>query len=184
MLKATELDFDKIYTEYQPKIFRYLSRVTSEVEAEDLTQEVFLKANHALETFRGESQLSTWLYRIATNTVIDKMRSTAFRQNAQESALDDTCETQTNLIWSEEESGSLEGVLLQKQRFDCFASFVRKLPMNYRIIVILSDLEELTCKEIAEMFGLSPEVVKIRLHRGRAKLFQELKGHCKPEEWL
>jgi len=184
MLNTGELDFEKVYADYEPKILRYLIRLTGDSEAEDLTQEVFVKVSRALETFRGESQLSTWLYRIATNSALDKMRTRSFRQNAQESALNDSCNTQGKVIWTGEESPSLEQILLQKDRFHCFAGFVQKLPVNYRLVVMLSVMEELACNEIADILGLGQDVVKIRLHRGRARLFQELKAHCKPEDWL
>ena len=184
MLNSTGLDFETIYTDYQPKILRYLSRLTDESEAEDLTQEVFVKVSRALGTFRGDSRLSTWLYRIATNTAIDKIQSSSFRQNAQTSALDDSCEAPTKDIWTGEEAPALEQILLQKDRFHCFSNFVQKLPINYRLVVMLSEMEELTCEEIGEIIGLSQNVVKIRLHRGRVKLLQELKAHCRPEEWL
>ena len=184
MVNPNGLNFETIYTDFQPKILRYLSRMTDEREAEDLTQEVFVKVNRALETFRGDSQLSTWLYRIATNTAIDKIQSSSFRQNAQESTLDDSCDAQTKDIWTGEESPALEQILLQKDRFHCFTNFVRNLPVNYRMVVMLSDMEEMTSKEIAEILGVSQAVVKTRLHRGRAKLLQELKANCRPEEWL
>jgi RNA polymerase sigma-70 factor (ECF subfamily) len=184
MVNYSQLDFEKIYDDYQPKILRYLSRLIDDSEAEDLTQEVFVKVSRALETFRGESQLSTWLYRIATNAAIDKMRSAAFRQDAQAGPLDDSSETQDKELWTGDGTPSLEQILLQKERYRCFASFVKDLPVNYRLIVMLSEIEELTCYEIADVLGLSQDVVKIRLHRGRARLFQELKAHCRPEEWL
>jgi RNA polymerase sigma-70 factor, ECF subfamily len=184
MVNYSQLDFEKIYDDYQPKILRYLSRLIDDSEAEDLTQEVFVKVSRALETFRGESQLSTWLYRIATNAAIDKMRSAAFRQDAQAGPLDDSSETQEKEVWIGDGTPSLEQILLQKERYRCFASFVKDLPVNYRLIVMLSEMEELTCNEIADVLGLSQDVVKIRLHRGRARLFQELKAHCRPEEWL
>ena len=184
MLNSNSLDFENIYADFQPKILRYLSHLTGDREAEDLTQEVFVKASRALETFRGDSQLSTWLYRIATNTAIDKIQSSSFRQNARESTLDESCDAQTKDIWSGEESPAIEQILLQKDRFHCFSSFVQKLPLNYRMVVMLSEMEEMTCKEIAEILGVSQAAVKIRLHRGRARLLQELKANCRSEEWL
>ena len=184
MLNTGELDFEKVYDDYQPKILRYLSRLTDDSEAEDLTQEVFVKVSRALETFRGESQLSTWLYRIATNVAIDRTRTVAHRQDAQTGSLDDSSETLDREVWTGEGTPSLEQILLQKERYRCFAGFVKDLPVNYRLVVMLSEIEELTCNEIADILGLSQDVVKIRLHRGRTRLLQELKIHCKPEEWL
>ena len=60
-MNDSELEFQKIYDAYQPRLLRYLVRLIGEHDAEDLTQEVFVKVNQALKTFRGESQLSTWL---------------------------------------------------------------------------------------------------------------------------
>jgi RNA polymerase sigma-70 factor (ECF subfamily) len=74
-MEACALEFQKIYDTYQPKILRYLTRMVGESDAEDLTQDVFVKVNKALGDFRGESKVSTWLYRIATNVAMDRMRS-------------------------------------------------------------------------------------------------------------
>jgi len=63
-MKKGEIRFQQIYDEYQGKICRYLTRMVGENEAEDLTQEVFVKIGQALESFRGESSLSTWIYQI------------------------------------------------------------------------------------------------------------------------
>ena len=184
MSSSTELDFEKVYDNYHPKIFRYLTRLIGDGDAEDLTQEVFVKVSRALKNFRGESQLSTWLYRVATNTAIDNIRSRSFRQNAQTSPLDDSCDGKGTEIWTGEESASLEQIILQRDRFHCYTSIVRQLPVNYRMVIMLSEVEQLACHEIAEILGLSQDVVKIRLHRGRTMLLEKLRAHCKPEEWL
>lgn len=68
-------DFQAIHDEYRPKIVRYLSRLVGESEAEDLGQEVFIKVGKALQGFQGKSSLSTWIYRIATNAALDRLRS-------------------------------------------------------------------------------------------------------------
>jgi RNA polymerase sigma-70 factor (ECF subfamily) len=57
-----ELEFQKLYNEFKPKIFRYIKRLAGEYAAEDLTQDVFIKVSNALKSFRGESQISTWIY--------------------------------------------------------------------------------------------------------------------------
>lgn len=87
-----ELEFQKIHETFRPKIHRYLTRLLGELEAEDLTQEVFVRVSRALPTFRGESQLSTWLYRIATNAAIDRLRSPSFQQLAPQRLPDDSME--------------------------------------------------------------------------------------------
>jgi RNA polymerase sigma-70 factor (ECF subfamily) len=183
-MSASELEFQNIYDTYQPQIHRYLVRLVGEPEAEDLSQEVFVKINQALKTFRGESKLSTWLYRIATNAAIDRIRNASFRQDAEFSGLDDSDETGNKDVWTGEETPSLEQQLMRKEMYECFVDYVKRLPPNYRTVVVLSELEQLPNNEIAEILGLSLEVVKIRLHRGRTRLLQELKTHCKAEDWL
>jgi RNA polymerase sigma-70 factor (ECF subfamily) len=74
----SEIEFQKIHSAFQPKIFRYLTRLVGKNDAEDLTQEVFTKINQGLNAFRGDSKLSTWIYKIATNTALDRLRSPSF----------------------------------------------------------------------------------------------------------
>ena len=78
-----DLEFEQIHADFRPKIQRYLIRLVGEQEAEDLTQEVFVKVSRALKNFRGESQLSTWLYRIATNTALDRIDSPSYQRAIQ-----------------------------------------------------------------------------------------------------
>ncbi|WP_094607319.1 hypothetical protein SPSIL_038940 [Sporomusa silvacetica DSM 10669] len=71
-----QTNFENLYLAFWPKIHRYVTRLVGSQDAEDLTQEIFIKVEQAAATFRSESKLSTWIYRIATNAVtIDKMRS-------------------------------------------------------------------------------------------------------------
>src|SRR5574342_1048299 len=78
-----DLEFPKIYAGFQQKILRYLTRLVGEADAEDLAQEVLIKVSEALPNFRGESQLSTWIYRIATNTALDRLRSPSYQRIVQ-----------------------------------------------------------------------------------------------------
>lgn len=182
-MNHTDLGFEKIHADFRPKILRYLNRLVGPQEAEDLTQEVLVKISRALQTFRGESKLSTWIYRIATNTALDRLRDPSFRRSVtsdQSIALDWDGKNET----IEADALSLEQQVCRQERYACYRDFVQALPPNYRIVVALSELEELTAHEIADILGLSVDVVKIRLHRGRARLLKELKEHCKPEDWL
>jgi RNA polymerase sigma-70 factor (ECF subfamily) len=183
-MSCDERDFQRIHETYRPRLQRYLTRVVNEYEAEDLTQEVLVKVSQALPAFRGESQLSTWIYRIATNAAIDRMRTVSFRQDVQSSPLDDTDGMEDQEVWIGEGIPSPDHRLLRKERFECFESFVQHLPPSYRTVVVLAELEEFSNREIAEILGLSLDTVKIRLHRGRTRLLQELKAYCKAEDWL
>ena len=180
-MQGATLEFEQVYVAFHERILRYLLRMVGEGEAEDLAQDVFIKINRSLADFRGVSQLSTWVYRIATNAAIDRLRSAAFVQEDGTTPLDEeTCEpgclAEQPLLPDEQVS--------LKEMYDCFGSYLQDLPAAYRTVFILSDLEELPNREIAEILGISLDTVKIRLHRGRAMLLQRLKDNCKAEDWL
>jgi len=177
------LEFQKIYEDFRPKILRYLVRLVGESEAEDLTQEVFIKANKALGTFRGQSKLSTWLYRIATNTALDKLRSPSFQGIAQvglsyDSIEDDQGGGADAVVLVKEEKPLVEKQIIREEMNDCIRGYVEKLPEPYRAVLVLSEYEGLKNDEIAEILGVTLDTVKIRLHRARAKLKEELETNC------
>src|SRR3990170_8809769 len=78
------MDFDALYIRYRPGIVRYLSRIVGRHEAEYLAQEVFVKVGRGLPGFRGESRISTWIYRIATNAALDRLRKPSFETGGAE----------------------------------------------------------------------------------------------------
>ncbi|MBI4671453.1 MAG: sigma-70 family RNA polymerase sigma factor [Chloroflexi bacterium] len=182
------LDFQTIHADFRPKIQRYLTRLVGVYEAEDLTQEVLIRISQSLHTFRGESKLSTWVYRIATNAALDRLRAPSFKRTIQNELSDVSHASERACAEQDVLTGgalaSLEQQLFRKERSECYRDYIENLPLNYRMVVALSEFEELAANEIAEILGLSLDVVKIRLHRGRARLLQELKAHCKAEDWL
>jgi RNA polymerase sigma-70 factor (ECF subfamily) len=163
-------DFQEIYDEFHLKIRRYLRRLVGTSEAEDLTQEVFAKVSQALPHFRGDSKVSTWVYRIATNTAFDRLRSPSFQRTGQVS-----CDGQTPTA---EESTGIEQELVRREMNDCIRRYVERLPPSYRSVVVLSEDEGFTNQEIAEALGISLDAVKIRLHRARGVLKRELGSGC------
>jgi RNA polymerase sigma-70 factor (ECF subfamily) len=180
------LDFQEVHRSYRARIFRYLSRLVGPSEAEDLTQEVFLKVSRALKSFRGGSQVSTWIYRIATNTALDALRKPSFNGRpadvrsekpgpAGERGTEEAVETASR---AEEEAPTAESSLIQREMLDCLRAYVDKLPPNYRAVIVLSVLEGMKSREIAAILGISLQTVKIRLHRGRSRLVKELETHC------
>ena len=175
-----ELEFKDIYDTFQPKIYRYLTRLVGAHEAEDLTHEVFLKVNKALKTFRGESQLSTWIYRIATNAALDKLRSPSFQCLIQKRlSVDSIGEGEENKkVCLREKSISVEQQLIRTEMNECIRDFIENLPEDYRIVLVLSNLEGFKNREIAEILGITLDTVKIRLHRARAKLRAKLESNC------
>lgn len=187
-MAETIADFQRVYDEYRPRVLRYLAGIVGPTEAEDLSQEVFLRISQALQAFRGESQLSTWIHRIATNAAIDRTRSPAFHRTEPGGLLDgsDPDELELGVAGRSAAAGPapVELSVFRNERADCYQQFVRNLPLNYRTVVALSELEGMTTAEIAEILGLTQGAVKVRLHRGRARLLRELRAHCRAEDWL
>jgi len=182
-MSCDELEFQEIHDIFRPKIHRYLTRLVGEHEAEDLTQEVFVKVSQALKTFRGESQLSAWIYRIATNAALDRLRSPSFRRMVQKRSANGSIalseiEPEDKDVWTGEKTPPLETSLIRKEMNECIRNFVENLPTDYRTVVVLSELEGLKNNEIAKILGVSLDTVKIRLHRARAKLKKDLETHC------
>jgi RNA polymerase sigma-70 factor, ECF subfamily len=177
-MNDADKDFQKIYSAYHPKILRYLSRLVGADEAEDLVQEVFIKASLALPRFRGESSLSTWLYRIATNTATDQFRRTTRpnpRPNSSEDGNEDAFEKS---ICSQEKPFPVEQQVVSNEMGACIQRYVDQLPESYRTVLVLSDMEGLSGREIAQVLGVSLETVKIRLHRARKRLRDQFLDHC------
>jgi RNA polymerase sigma-70 factor (ECF subfamily) len=180
-MKTSALEFQQIYEDFQPKILRYLTRLAGESEAEDLTQEVFIKVNQALQNFRGESKLSTWLYRIATNAALDRARSPSYNRMVQESSClvsEDGLQIEDKNMWTGEEKPLVEHEIFRKEMNDCIRGFIEKLPQNYRTVLVLREFEGLKDNEIAEILGLKLYTVKIRLHRARERLKEEFIKNC------
>lgn len=180
-MKDGQPDFHEIHREFRPRVLRYLARMVGEVEAEDLTQEVFAKVAHALRAFRGESSLSTWIYRIATNTALDAMKKPLFRQIAGggKVPLEEIAGTgEGDLACADGGNPPPDERVIRGEMNACIREVIETLPANYRTCIILSELEDLSDAEIAEVLGLSLQAAKIRLHRARARLRERLDASC------
>ena len=172
-------DFRTIYSSYHPRIFRYLTRLVGQSEAEDLTQEVFLRVNRGLPDFKGDAKLSTWIYRIATNVATDRIRSRSSQESRSGKAIPlDERLIQEGVDLMGYKKPSVEKQAMREEMSSCVQDYINSLPESYRVPVTLSEIGGLTNKEISEVLGLTMETVKIRLHRGRAKLKEKLEAGC------
>ena len=172
-------DFQQIYTTFQPKILGYLRRLAGPEEAEDLCQETFLKVEQGLSDFRGEAQLSTWIYRIASHTFHDRLRSRTFKQQQCEQSSDldvDSFEDRNPVC--HEPKPQLEQQIIRAEMNSCIRGYIDQLPEIYREVLLLSESEGFKNREIAEILQISLENIKIRLHRARARLKESLQDHC------
>ena len=179
-MHVSQPEFEGVYLAFHDRILRYLCRLVGESEAEDLAQDVFLKVSRGLADFRGDARLSTWIYRIATNAAVDRLRSPGFRQADAAVFDEETCETACPTA----QPPLPDEQVMSNEMVECFGDHLKDLPAAYRAVFILSDLEELPNRQIADILGLSLETVKMRLHRGRAMLLRELQQNCKAEDWL
>lgn len=180
-MAKNELVFDSVYNEFHVKIHGYLERMVGKGEADDLTQEVFMKVDKGLKGFEGKSSLSTWIYRLAMNAALDKLHSRAFRENKQNISLSEAAdehELEDKDIPAQEKDLSAEREAIRNEMNDCIREFVDMLPENYRTVVILSELKDLKNQEIADILGVSLDSVKIRLHRARIRLKEEFETGC------
>jgi RNA polymerase sigma-70 factor (ECF subfamily) len=158
--------------DYQ-RIFRYIvSMIRDTAEAEDLTQETFLRAYRRRDTLRDEGAQTAWLYRIATHVCLDRLRQYARRAPAES----DTDLDQVDV--PEPIAPSLQLVIEQDEMSGCVQGFLNRLSDNYRAVILLHDMHELTAQEIAHLLCESLSNVKIRLHRARLKLRTALQAGC------
>jgi len=173
-------NFDMIYTEFLPKVLRYLSGIVGPDEAEDVAQNVFLKVHAALQDFRGEAALSTWIYRIATNAALDRLRSASFRQTTcgRDATEVLSCENALAEAPGESSEPRPDSVIIRTEMNECIRAHVDALPTKYRMVLTLSDYEGFKDRDIADILGLSVEAVKIRLHRARLELKKMFEAGC------
>ena len=170
--------FPDIYSEYYPKLLRYLTRLVGDDEAEDVVQVAFEKVNNSLSTFKGESKLSTWIFRIATNTALDRLKSPSYKRTPSGPLAPVPLQTVENIEMVSSKPKSPDQKVIHDEMSDCIREFVDRLPPDYRTIITLNELEGFTNKEIAEILQISLDTAKIRLHRARAKLRESLECGC------
>jgi RNA polymerase sigma-70 factor, ECF subfamily len=173
------LSFQQIYDEFKPRILHYLTSMSGESEAEDLTQEVFVKVNQAMEGFRGDAQLSTWIYKIATNVAMDRYRRGYGREDRGIPIEGDITERVADQnSWTGEETVTSEERVIRREMNGCIREVIDTLPDVYRVVIVLSEIENLKDYEIASVLGISLQATKIRLHRARTKLKEMLSSAC------
>jgi RNA polymerase sigma-70 factor (ECF subfamily) len=168
--------FEELVAKYQPKVFSMaLSFTRNREAADDLAQEVFLKAYLALPRFHGKSEFGTWLYRISINHVRDFLRK---KGRAKEVSLDDVPEASVS---DREQAEKAEQERETEARRTLVQKFVQALPERYRVILTLRDIQGLAYEEISRILKLSPGTVDSRLHRARRMLRLKLAPYLAAE---
>ena len=164
--------FEELVTKYQSKVYSMaLSFTRNREAADDLAQEVFLKAYLALPRFHGRSEFGTWLYRISINHIKDYLRK---KGRAKEVSLEDVYEVSFS---DKEQTEKAEQEREAENRRHLVREFVQGLPEKYRVILTLRDIQGLAYEQISKVLHLSPGTVDSRLHRARRMLRNKLAPH-------
>ena len=169
--------FETLVRLYDQKVFRIARHITQNHEdAEDVAQEVFLKAFRGLAQFQGKSRFSTWLYRIAVNESLMKLRQ---RRRIHEVSVDydDPSEPDAVPLEIVDWSPNPEQLYSQAELREILAKVLQKLPPIYRTVFSLRDVEGLSTDETAEVLELNVPAVKARLFRARLQLRARLAAY-------
>lgn len=169
-LNHDETAWEQIIARYKRKVFGIAFKFTGRFEeAEDLTQEIFLKVFKALATYKKEQDFSWWLVSISRNACIDYYRSVKRERKVLSENLDRIKEFKFDGLSPQGNMEAAERSRMLRQRLS-------ELPEDLRVVLILRDLKGLSYKEIADQLGLVEGTVKSRIHRGRAELAEKIKG--------
>lgn len=162
--------FDVIFRRYVNKVYRQVFRlVGNDAETEEIVQEVFLAVYQKCQSFRGDSAFSTWLYSLATNACLTRLRR---RKQSREISLDAFLpryradghhQVRPVFNWADEVECRLE----KDELHELLQQAINQLPPMEKAVIVLSDVEGVPDREIGETLGLSIPAVKARLHRAR-----------------
>jgi RNA polymerase sigma-70 factor (ECF subfamily) len=174
--------FRTLLDRYGGRLLRVARRLLgSEEDARDALQDAMLAVFKSIGNFESNSMLSTWLHRIVVNASLMKLRSK--RRRGDEIDIEDYLprfqedghQVEASTPWSESAQSMLERDELRELVRDSIA----RLPENYRTVLQLRDIEEMSTEEVAEVLGITTNAVKIRLHRARQALRALLDEHMK-----
>ncbi|HVL66117.1 MAG TPA: RNA polymerase sigma factor [Vicinamibacterales bacterium] len=154
--------FERVYRLHLPRVHSLVRRMTAGRDADELTQDVFVRLWQKIGSFRGDSAFGTWLHRLAVNVVIERFRSDTTRRQRHLDG-EDVFETLPALTRSGDLSMDLD-------------TAVTRLPEGAREIFVLHDVEGYKHGEIAEMLGISIGTSKAQLHRARMMLRKHLRA--------
>lgn len=164
--------FERLVREYSMRMLAVARRLLiNEEDARDALQDAFVSAYRAGKNFEGKSRLSTWLHRIVTNAALMKLRS---RKNKNEQSiepllpkfLEDGHQADPSKEWQQ----SVVGHVQSSETQEYIRKRITELPDNYRTVLVLRDIEQMSTEETADMLGIETNLVKVRLHRARQAL--------------
>jgi RNA polymerase sigma-70 factor (ECF subfamily) len=169
---ATSAAIEARLVPFRPKVQRHiLAMIRDLAEAEELTQETYVRALQRSAQLRDPHAALAWLYRIATTVTLDRLR----RRRPVVVALEDEAAAAVDSL---RQPSLLESALERSEMSECVQGYLAGLPDDYRVAILLHDAHGLRNPEIAELLGCSLATVKIRVHRARARLRTTLATAC------
>ncbi len=165
-----------MYRDHVDLMYRFAHRLCGETEAaKDLVQETFLNAYRGLDRFRGDAQISTWLYTIASRACL-RMRRKRKGAPERELSLEEFIPTSDGEFRLQIPIDGLspEAALHNKQLREALDTAINQLPKKYKMVLVLRDMEGVSAKEVGTIMGLNERAVKSRLHRARLFVRRQL----------
>jgi len=160
----------RVFPAHRPRLVVSLARMVGTADAEDLAAETLLRALEAVDGFRGEAAVGTWLHRIGVNLAHDLLRRRERSPVVSVASDDDLPDVAVAAADAER--------FEQRQMSECVRNLLAKLPPQQRQVLALADMFEQTAPEIARDSGVTTGNVKIRLHRARRSMQAMLETHC------
>lgn len=174
VLKGDTNAFAILVDKYKDMVFSLAIKITkNREEAEEVSQDSFIKAFKSLKNFKGDSKFSTWLYKITYNNCIDRVKKNARSYNTD--TIDEVNENKIKAI--EDTLQTIE----RKERATVIRECMEALPQDERTILWLFYFEELSLKEIIDVTSYSESNIKVKLHRARKRLLSIVKEKVEPE---
>ncbi len=175
ILQGDREKFRVFVEKYQQLVFRTcIGFLHNKDDADDLTQEVFIRAYQSLSRFKGESAFSTWLYRIAVNASLNKVRKSSKNFILRRLEIfSGSAKGKENVI-SPADPEDPEKIIIREEHSRWVQKALDSLPENQRIAIILSKYDDLPQKEIAEIMGITEGAVEALLHRAKKNLREKL----------
>jgi RNA polymerase sigma-70 factor, ECF subfamily len=168
---------ERLLETYGDRVYRLALRITGNAQdAEEVVQDAFWSVLRHIDTFRGESLLGSWIYRITANAAYQKLRSGARRRD--EVSLDQVLPIPDDGHHHGDPTGDwsaqIDDPALQSELRAVLASAIDELPATHRAVIVLHDVEGLSTAEVADTLGITVATAKIRAHRARLRLRKRL----------
>ncbi|MBL7989177.1 MAG: sigma-70 family RNA polymerase sigma factor [Chlorobi bacterium] len=175
-LAGDQAAYTRLRNKYWRSLHAMLSRmIRDQYDADDLTQEAFIKAFHSLASFNPEYAFSTWLYKIASNNCIDYLRKRRLKTVSMDAPVQ-THDGEMQMEYADPNALIPDAPITSAERTAILQDAIRNLPEKYRIVIEMRHTYELEYADIAEKLGLPLGTVKAHLFRARALLLKRLKG--------